>query len=41
VWVLGGHHLQYGDEVMDQLKRGTKGFERTTLFSTRVYRLDF
>jgi len=41
VWVLGGHHLQYGDEVMEQLKRGTKGFERTTLFSTRVYQLDF
>lgn len=41
VWVLGGHHLQYGDEVMEQLKRGTKAFERTTLFSTRVYRLEF
>ena len=41
VWVLGGHHIKYGDDVLEVLRQRAKGVELTTLFSTRVYRLDF
>lgn len=41
VWVLGGHHIKYGDDVLEVLRQRAKHVELTTMFSTRVYRLDF